>query len=571
VRVVGTSHPTTVAEDGSQGVEPWTLAVGRGSMALANDGSEPRVRIDDRQAWVVVFGISILAFLVRYSLVLDVALDIDVLNLGLSAFHFDVLSHRPQPPGYPGYSLILKAVHLVSPDLGAVGVATLTSNLAALVHVPVVYATILAFGAGNIAALAGALMAATHPIMLYYGVDGQAHEAEALLVSLIAYAAFRFRMSPTRPRIILLAIVWTIAFSVRAQVAVVSLPLVLYALWGAGKREVFTFAVLVVSANALWIAVFVLDSGGLDVVLRMNRALVGEQYLRRYAVLGTWEHPEMVLGNIVRTFTWSAIAAAPLLSGVLRGSSATRSEVVCPRWKTALLATILATTALYTLLFCGEPGYLSPIASMAFLAPATWPESDRTRRRASARALAVSVVGLVGFFTFPSYAVLPATQDTWLPTLSRIDSVGGAMEQIVASSCTEIAEPRRLLLTDNPRPILMRQIAVSCPSVIAVIVGVDRLTNGEARTILVYDGGGLLSLPTNVPLEDGPGGTLRLSGVGEVAVAPFSTEIFRDAVARQATCLPADAIEGGMHVARWPSRCLERMRFGGNWIELGQY
>ena len=34
------------------------------------------------------------------------------MNIGLAAERFDILDHQPQPPGYIGYVLFLKLIHV---------------------------------------------------------------------------------------------------------------------------------------------------------------------------------------------------------------------------------------------------------------------------------------------------------------------------------------------------------------------------------------------------------------------------------------------------------------------------
>ncbi len=138
--------------------------------------------------WVVIAGLTLLSWLaivLRWSLDFDGVIDTDVLNFGLAAIHFDVLDHQPHPPGYPGYVVMLRFVHLLAPWLDPIAVAKWTTRLCgAGVTVAAYWACSEALGggvAGRSRALAAATLSVVHPILWFYGGDGQSHGAEALL------------------------------------------------------------------------------------------------------------------------------------------------------------------------------------------------------------------------------------------------------------------------------------------------------------------------------------------------------------------------------------------------------
>src|SRR5687767_13944066 len=76
----------------------------------------------------------VLVFSLSRSLAGQFVLDIDVSNLALAIERFDLREHQPHPPGYLGYVLVLRLVHLVS-GLPVLKVAQLTSSLFALLTI----------------------------------------------------------------------------------------------------------------------------------------------------------------------------------------------------------------------------------------------------------------------------------------------------------------------------------------------------------------------------------------------------------------------------------------------------
>lgn len=108
-----------------------------------------------------------------------IALDTDVVNLALSIERFDIQAHQPHPPGYLGYVLFLKLIHLITawPPLQVVLFA---SKLMLSLTIALTFLTVrIVLPRKPRAALWALALVATSPMLLYYGVDGQTHSAEA--------------------------------------------------------------------------------------------------------------------------------------------------------------------------------------------------------------------------------------------------------------------------------------------------------------------------------------------------------------------------------------------------------
>src|SRR5262249_2313910 len=114
-------------------------------------------------------------------------LDCDVTNLALGIERFDVRQHQPHPPGDLGYVLpvrlvprLLRPVRLAAAELVSALVAAATPLLA--------WAAARRFVPEDRAAARWtAFFTATNPILLYYGVDGQTHAAEAAMAAALLW------------------------------------------------------------------------------------------------------------------------------------------------------------------------------------------------------------------------------------------------------------------------------------------------------------------------------------------------------------------------------------------------
>jgi hypothetical protein len=134
-----------------------------------------------------------LTLILQRALDIDGVLDIDTINFGLAALRFDVSDHQPHPPGYPGYVLYLKVIHALAPGLGPVELAKWGSRLCGVATVAAAYwacsralrSNSGAAAPGRTRPLMASLLATFHPVLWFYGADGQSHAAEALLTLLL--------------------------------------------------------------------------------------------------------------------------------------------------------------------------------------------------------------------------------------------------------------------------------------------------------------------------------------------------------------------------------------------------
>lgn len=121
-----------------------------------------------------------------------------------------------------------------------------------------------------------------------------------------------------------------------------------------------------------------------------------------------------------------------------------------------------------------------------------------------------------------------------------------------------------LVVTDNPVTAHSRGLPLSCPGVLVAVAFDDPPLRPGLHAWIVFAADGLLSLPTEVPLEPGPPRAAPLPHpVSRVILAPDASPAFAHAIRRQATCDPV-ASEPDV----WPVGCVPRLHVGGNVLIL---
>jgi hypothetical protein len=221
-------------------------------------------------SWVLLAFLMHLAFLVRVTIQIDGALDTDTINFGLAAFRFDVLDHQPHPPGYLGYVLVLKAIHLVFPSFGPLEVASWACRATGVLTIPAAYWACRAaldmpsraYGRPFVAAA----LAVVHPILWYYGGDGQSHDVEAMASLLLFGLALR------RGGLLLVAAAG-LAGSLRPTIALLAAPLLIWSYWRRPLRDWLLAVVVGAAAVAVWLVPTVLLTGGWDLYRRAEKTL----------------------------------------------------------------------------------------------------------------------------------------------------------------------------------------------------------------------------------------------------------------------------------------------------------
>lgn len=482
-----------------------------GSGNVGGSGSFPSLLRESPAALALVLGlVSVLGLMLRLALDLDGALDVDTVAFGLSAWSFDPVHHQPQPPGYPGYVLLLKAIRAMAPWLDPLAVAKWGSRLCGAAMVPAAWWACREALRGSSAdvrpaspegprpvpavrPLFSALMVALHPLLWYGGADGQAHAAEGLVTLLLFGAAIRARRRPGMWAAAFLGAGFGLAGSVRLNIPLLALPILVWALWGRPRRAWGVSAIAGLLAVVAWWWPTVVLSGGWEAYSRAGRALLVEHI------------------------------------------------------------------------------YRSGVAALACLVPALGPCSPRPGMalRAGLSLVAGPLIVLLGPATL---RLSDAGAEVMVPSLAHVAEVERLLAFYRDRACGAAEGRPALVVTDHPNPLLMRLLPLECPGVITASYRLGGSVDPTLDDLHVFSRDGVRTLPTDVPLERGPPGTLTLSEpVDRVVLAPFASPVLRASVAAQATCPPLSAPAARDDQAAavvFPSTCLASLRLGGNTLTI---
>lgn len=518
-------------------------------------------------------GLTLLALQLRLLLDVEGVLDIDAVNFGLAAFDFDVLRAQPHPPGYPGYVVLLKLVHLAAPSLDPLAVAKWTTRLSGAAGVPAAYwacARLLAFEATParplLRPLAAGLIAALHPLLWYYGADGQSHAAEAtgtfLLVGAAAWAVHR----PSPSRALLLAAAFAIAGALRPPLPLLLSPLLLWALWRQPLRVWLLSALVGAALVAAYLLPTLAAAGGWDLYRRATLALTSELFVARYSPFGARASWPWIQVNLNLVVVGTALALLPALAAervAREAAPATRSF----RRLAALI--VLLTVAFYALLFARELGYFSGLAALAALTPASWRAAGRLAAvRRAAVLVGLPALVLLGPDTIPG-PFSPARSQVELPTLAQVVGFEKAVRFYRDATCRHASPRGTLVLSDSLVATHTRVLPHLCKGIVAGVLLFHPPLRPALDNWVFYTDRTLVSVPTPVPLELGPPAAVTLPfPVARVIVGQDASPRLLDAVARSATCAPLAGPRFPEAPAVFPARCLPELRVGRNRIRL---
>jgi hypothetical protein len=578
-----------------------------------------------RGYWLVagtVLGIlAIMTLQLRLLLDVESVLDVDVVNFGLSAFRFDPLQHQPHPPGYPGYVVLLKLVHLLAPGLDPIEVAKWSCRLVSVATVPAAFwACRVALGEDPVSVgqpspgeadmgglspggelvgrpplfrpLLGAALGSVQPLLWYYGADGQSHGAEALATLLLFGAAVRLRTRGGPWAVIAFSFCLGLSGSLRPTVSLLCGPLLIYLLWGRGIGWWLGSLAAGAAGAVLWILPLIALSGGLELYRRASQALVSEVFLAQFSPFGGRATGQSILYQasmflvafalaIPAFFAWQRQEASPSRDRCGRVSpwratwwrdSWRRASSRRPSWRSALLALVAANAVFYAATFVAEPGYLAAVAAASVLAAATWPRRPRhgLTLRAGAVLMSMPLFVLLG----PASVRLPLVkQELGMPTLSRVMEVEQLHRAHERSVCRYAGPEGLLLLSDHPVLTHNRYLPLRCEG---LVFGLHLYHPHFAPSLDVwtfYTADSLLSVPRRVPLEDGPPGRGRAPrAVARVLIGQDASDELRDFMVAHARCEPLTGLKGpdrwpdGPLV--WPARCFPEIARGKHRIAV---
>jgi hypothetical protein len=489
--------------------------------------------------------------------------DIDSINFGLSAIRFDLLQQQPHPPGYPGYVLGLKLIHLLVPSLGPLEIAEWGSRLCGLLCLPASYWACRQFldePKGVSRPLLAATLAALHPMLIKHGSDGQSHAADALCTFLLFGATAVVVRGSTLARRLLLVAVFAAAGAVRPNIPLLLSPMLIWVLWRRPWSEWLLAFLVGALAVSLWAVPLVAVSGGWTLYRRATAALLTDFYGATDSVFGaraTWKE---VITNANIALVSATIAAIPLVAWS-RGRGA---------WRWTLWATVALNVVFYAVFYCAETGYLIAMAALSCLAPASWPPSLGRLLRVRL-ALAITL-GPLFLFLAPTSFPLLAFSRIDLPSFSQAvarDSFQKAFRSLI---CEAAGGKSSLVLSNDPRMGAHRGVPLLCPNVLFASWLGSANVAPPLDSLIIVSAQGMVALPTGIPLEAGPPVQYRVPvPVERVLLAPDATAGFVDQISRQALCprlVEAERALGEDRVLVWPARCFPSLQVGKNVLLL---
>jgi hypothetical protein len=522
-----------------------------------------------RVEWAVLAVLAWLALLLRWSIDSGGVLDVDVVNFGLAAERFDILDRQPQPPGYPGYVLFLKVLHAVAGGLGPIDVAKWGARICGACTVLAAYWACRELLADREAdargrPLAAAGLAVVHPLLWYYGADGQSHGAEALVTLVLVAVVVRVKPRATTGRLLAVVALFGVAGSLRPTIPLLSSPLLVWLFWRRPLRD-WSLAVAVGAVSvAAWAAPTIALSGGWDVYRRAGRALVGDMFVANHSVFSGRAHAELIVANMVRTLWWGAVALLPAFAW-----SSARGRWARPC--VAILAVVAVNLAFYATVYAGEAGYLAAVAALACLVPATWPA--RPGRALGARIVLTALAGPAFFALGPEAVPVPNVPYAAMPTLAHVVSAGAEQAIYRDAVCGAAGGRRAVLLTDNPSNTNTRPIPLACPNV-TVALYVHAMPFEPRRVLdawMIFHRDGLMAVPTGVPLEPGPPAHVQLPDPVELVIlAPDIGDELAQLALQERSCDAAAYVEpaSGLRLTVLAARCLPALRTATHSIDF---
>lgn len=340
----------------------------------------------------------------------------DAVQFALALERYDIVAHRPHPPGY---ILYVAAARIVDVFVGDATTSLVCLSIAAS-GVAVFFVYRLAWMLyGPLAAVVAAIGLATSPLFWFYGEVGLPYAVEAALTSMVAMLTWPSRFGQVRA-VMASAVGLGLAGGVRQSLLPLFVPL-----WGttawAGTRRLAPLAAggaLMALTTALWLVPMLHLGGGAGAYASASMELF-DSTVRPTTVMapaGAW------LGN-ARALAEAAVLGLGLLLPVVfwAAARAVRSGFGPREW--FLLAWVLPALAVYLWFHFGQYGYLLSIVPALYIliAPVlasalAGPRTSHPRRVVVWATLVGIALAHVGFVTGAGPARVPevASDAPWL-------------------------------------------------------------------------------------------------------------------------------------------------------------
>ena len=255
-------------------------AIGPQSLPIASPLGLPRARrlasgLGIRALeWGAVGALAALTLGTRVAIRTRYLFNWDSIQFALGVQRFDIVAHRPHPPGYLGYILLGRLLTGASGGDAEVGLVLL-SALAESIAVVLAYVAARQLW-GRFAGWSAALLLFTSPLFWFYGGTALSYALEPALSLAVLWTAHRACRGDSRA-LVFAALATGLAGAIRpTDEAFLALPLAWAAwrVWRSGRVRGLIFpAAVLVASSLLWLVPLMVMSGGPARYLLASREL----------------------------------------------------------------------------------------------------------------------------------------------------------------------------------------------------------------------------------------------------------------------------------------------------------
>jgi len=338
---------------------------------------------------LLIFLLAHLAFLPR---TLE---DLDSINFAFGVRQFDVARHQPHPPGYPVYIALSKlstgALRAAGVDAAAPRGLAIWSAIAGAAALPALWLFFRRLEEREPLAWWATLVVAASPLYWF--------SALRPLSDMLGFAAAMWALAvlagPDGRRFALGAFLAGLSVGIRSQTAVLTVPMLIFALVRSRDARASIAAVGVFAAGVLvWGVPLIIASGGLSAYLQALGSQAGEDFAG-VTMLWTTHTPRVAVHALLNTFVWPWDWWLGVAVCVLAAAGAARMAWRAPR-VLATLVGLFVPYAVFHLLFqeTETTRYALPLLPvMAYLAMAA--VEGLPGRALPVAALGVSAISLM--------------------------------------------------------------------------------------------------------------------------------------------------------------------------------
>ena len=287
----------------------------------------------------------------------------DSIQYALGVERFDMVAHRPHPPGYLGYIALGRVFTHVSGDHPEAGLALLSAVAEAAAVVLIYLAARAAWG--RFGGWAAGLLFASSPLVWLYGSVALNYALEPAFVAAVLWAGVR-ACAGSRRALVVAALVTALAGAIRPTDEIfLAVPLAWAAgrTWQRGDRRALALAgAALVGASLAWLVPLLVATGGLRTYLAASSELSARasstSALWKAGLPGVARNGTAVVAGLATALGLLVpLGAAHLVFRAVPGLRAGR--LAASRDYVALaVATTVPALAVYVLVHIGQLGYL---------------------------------------------------------------------------------------------------------------------------------------------------------------------------------------------------------------------